>query len=179
MSTSKQQIAEAFERHVATVGYAKTNLDDVARELRISKKTIYVHFEGKREIYAYIVERQAKTEKLRMKAAIDSLPSLRAKVEALLRFVLGSARAHIAETSEEEWMQEYEIAADAFRQAHGDLMREVVAAGIASGEFAPGDADFVEKMVAAMVLEYLVLVNASPEYDRDDELVERTLRFIG
>ena len=50
---------------------------------------------------------------------------------------------------------------------------------IASGEFAPGDAGLVEKMVAAMLLEYVVMVNADPAYDRDEELVERVLRFIG
>jgi ABC-type nitrate/sulfonate/bicarbonate transport system substrate-binding protein len=83
------------------------------------------------------------------------------------------------ETSESEWLQEYEIAADAFRKAHGDLMREIVAQGIEAGEFANGDADFAEKMIAAMLLEYVVLVNADPGYDRDEELVQRTIRFIG
>ena len=37
----------------------------------------------------------------------------------------------------------------------------------------------VEKMIGAMMLEYLVMVNADPSYDQDDELVERTLRFVG
>ena len=30
-----------------------------------------------------------------------------------------------------------------------------------------------------MIVEYLVLVNADPSYDRDTELLERILRFIG
>jgi AcrR family transcriptional regulator len=175
----KEQIAETFERHVAQFGYAKANLDEVARELHISKKTIYVHFDGKREIYGYIVERQAAREQGRLRTMVAGLPDNRAKAEALLRFVIGSARVHIAETSEEEWLQEYEIAADAFTKANGDLLREVVEAGIESGEFAPGDAGLAEKMVAAMLLEYVVLVNADPAFDRDAELVERILRFIG
>ena len=175
----KEQIAETFERYVARLGYAKTTLDDVARELHISKKTIYVHFDGKREIYAFIVERQAAEEQRRLRSLVAALPNQRAKAAQLLRFVLRAARDHIAETTEDEWMQEYEIAADAFRKANGDVLREVVAEGIASGEFVPGDADLAEKMIAAMVLEYLVIVNATSEYDRDDELVERILRFIG
>lgn len=175
----KDQIAETFERHVERFGYAKTTLDEVARELHISKKTIYVHFDGKREIYGYIVERQAAREQVRLRAMVAELPTHRAKAEALLRFVIGSARAHIAETSEAEWMQEYEIAADAFAKANGDLLRAVVEEGISAGEFPVGDAALVQRMVAAMVLEYVVLVNAEPEYDRDSELIERTLRFIG
>lgn len=177
--SQKDKIAEAFERSVGRVGYAKTNLDDVARELHISKKTIYVHFDGKREIYGHIVEQQAAREQMRMRAMVAALPNHRARAEALLKFVIGSARAHIAETTEAEWLAEYEIAADAFAKANGDLLREIVTEGIAAGEFAQGDADLVEKMCRAMLLEYTQLVNAKPEYDRDDELVERVLRFIG
>jgi AcrR family transcriptional regulator len=175
----KEEIAEAFERHVGRFGYAKTTLDEIARELHISKKTIYVYFDGKREIYGYIVERQAKREQTKLRAMVADLPTHREKAEALLSFVIGSARAHIAETSEAEWLQEYEIAADAFAKANGDLLREVVEEGIASGEFSGGDAGLVERMVSAMVLEYVQLVNSQPEYDRDAELVERVLRFIG
>ncbi len=177
--SQKEEIAQTFERYVARLGYAKTTLDDVARELHISKKTIYVHFDGKREIYGYIVERQAAAEQKRLRAMVAELPGHRARAEALLKFVIGSARAHIAETSEAEWLQEYEIAADAFAKANGDLLREIVAEGISAGEFAAGDPDLVEKMCKAMLLEYVVMVNANPAYDRDAELVERLLRFIG
>jgi len=177
--SQKDQIAEAFERQVAAVGYTKANLDEVSRELHISKKTIYVHFDGKREIYGYVVEKQAAREQAKLRGMVANLPTNRQRVEALLKFVIASARAHIAETSEEEWLAEYEVAADAFRKANGDLLREIVAEGIDAGEFIPGDADLVEKMVAAMVLEYTVLVNSAPEYDRDEELVERILRFVG
>jgi AcrR family transcriptional regulator len=179
MSTTREQIAEVFGRHVESFGYAKTNLDDVSSEMHISKKTIYAHFGGKRDIYGYIVGRQADVERGRMKAQVASLPTCAAKVEMLLGFVIASARSHINETSQGEWLQEYEVAADAFRQAHGDLLRELVAEGIESGDFAAGDPDLVEQMVGAMALEYLLLVNADPSYDRDAELVERILRFIG
>ena len=177
--SQKEQIAETFERHIARFGYAKTTLDEIAREMHISKKTIYVHFDGKREIYEYIVKRRADQERLRMKALVGQLRTNREKVETLMRFVISSARAHIAETTEADWLQEYEIAADAFKKAHGDLLRELVEAGMQDDEFPAGDPQLVEKMVAAMVVEYLIMVNAEPGYDRDDELMERILRFIG
>ena len=178
MST-KQEIAEAFARQLERVGYDRTNLDDIAAELHISKKTIYVHFDGKREIYAYIVGQQAAAEQRKLRSMVAELPTHRARAEALLKFVIGSARAHIAETSEAEWLQEYEIAADSFAKANGDLLREIVEEGIEAGEFADGDPALVQAMCRAMLLEYVVMVNAEPDYDRDAELVERVLRFIG
>ena len=145
---TKQEIADVFEKHVGRLGYAKTSLDEVARSTHISKKTIYVHFVGKRELHGYIVEQRATLQKAQLKSSVAELPNNRAKVETLVNFVISQARAHINETTEDEWMQEYETAADAFGQAYGDLIRELAADGMAAGEFAAGDADLVEKTVA-------------------------------
>jgi len=177
MST-KQQIAEVFEQLVGRVGYDKATLDDVAREMHISKKTIYVHYDSKREIYSHIVAGQAAREKMRLAAAVATLPTYAARVEAVVGFVLQSARAHINETGRDEWMREYEVAADAFRQANGELLRELIAAGIEAEEFSAGDAVFIERMVAAMVLDYLVMVNEDPAIDHDAELLARILKFL-
>lgn len=178
MNATQQQIVDAFERQVRVVGYAKANLDEIARDLKISKKTIYVHFDGKRDIYAHVVARQALAEKKRLAAAVASLPDFSARVEAVMRSVLDMARTHVEETSTEEWLHEYEIAADAFRKATGDLLRELVQGGMDAGEFRGGDAELVEKMVTAVVVEYLMLVNADPAYNRDTELLERLGNFI-
>jgi len=181
MATSpmRQRIAEVFRRRVAEVGYRKATLDDVARALRISKKTIYVHFDGKRDIYAYVVAREAAQEKARLAAVVATLPTYTARVEAALRITLEMGRRHAAETEREEWLAEYEVAADAYRQASGDLIRELIQAGIDAGEFAPGDTRLAEKMIVAMMVEYLQMVNADPSFDRDAELLERIHRFIG
>lgn len=176
--STRQQIAEAFERQLGRVGYDRTTLDDVARELHISKKTIYVHFDGKRDIYAHLVAGQAAREKMRLAAAVAPLPTYAAKVEAVVTFVLNSARAHINETGREEWLREYEIAADAFRQANGELLRELIAEGMETGEFSPGDAEFVERMVAAMVLDYVVMMNDDPTVDHDAELIGRIRKLL-
>ena len=47
--------------------------------MKISKKTIYVHFDSKRDIYAYIVERQAAREKMRLAAMLAALPTYAAR----------------------------------------------------------------------------------------------------
>lgn len=177
MST-RQQIAEVFERLVGRVGYDKATLDDVAREMHISKKTIYVHFDGKRDIYTHIVAGQAAREKMRLAAAVATLPTYAARVEAVVGFVLQSARAHINKTGRDEWIREYEVAADAFRQANGELLSELIAAGIEAKEFWAGDVVFIERMITAMVLDYVVMVNDDPTIDHDADLLARILKFL-
>ncbi|MCK4595039.1 TetR/AcrR family transcriptional regulator [bacterium] len=46
----RRQILEAAGRLFHRYGFRRTSLDDIARECRISKKTIYQHFEGKDEL---------------------------------------------------------------------------------------------------------------------------------
>lgn len=179
MDSTKERILHVFEEHVSRKGYSGAILDEVARELRISKKTIYVHYDGKRDIYAHIVARQAMREQMRLASVVAALPSYAARLEALLKEVLTTARTHLAKTSEAEWLEEFEIAGDVFRKATGDLLRDLVAGGMEAGEFGEGDPDFIEKMVGAMIVEYLLLLNADPGYDRDDELVRRIIKFVG
>ena len=178
MNATQQKIADAFERHVVSHGYDGTTLDGIARELKISKKTIYVHFESKRDIYAAVVERQARRMKTELAASVALLPTYAARVEAAVRAVLEAGRAHIEATARDEWLREYEVAADAFRAANGELLRDLVRSGMNAGEFRAGDAWLVERMVTAMLVEYLVLVNADPSLNRDAELLERIVQFI-
>ena len=93
MNATGQRIAETFERHVETHGYERTTLDEVARELKISKKTIYVHFTGKRDIYAHVVARQAQLMKTQLAASVAALPTYAARSESVMRSILESGRA--------------------------------------------------------------------------------------
>jgi AcrR family transcriptional regulator len=179
VAVTKDAIADVFAKHVERFGYRKTTLDEVAHDLGISKKTLYVHFEGKSEIYAYLVERMARQSRREMAAAIAPLPTNAEKVMALMRLALQMSRAHILETAEADWRQEYEVAADAFTSAVGSLGMEIVEDGIAAGEFAVTDAAFAQRMLNAMVLEYTMMVREDPALDRDEELLEGIRRYLG
>lgn len=179
MSVTKDGIADVFAKHVERYGYRKTTLDEVAHDLGISKKTLYVHFEGKREIYAYIVERLASRNRLELAAAVAALPTNTEKVMAIVRMTLRQARAHIVETAEADWRQEYEVAADAFTQATGSLLAQLVGEGVGAGEFVVGDAAFSVRMVTAMVLEYVLMMREDPQLDRDAELIDGIRRYLG
>jgi AcrR family transcriptional regulator len=179
VAVTKERIADVFAKHVERFGYRKTTLDEVAHELGISKKTLYVHFEGKAEIYAYLVERMARQSRREMAAAIAQLPTNGEKVMALMRLALRMSRAHILETAEADWRQEYEVAADAFTAAVGSLGEELIAAGMAGSEFAVTDAAFAQRMISAMVLEYVLMVREDPALDRDEELLAGIARYLG
>lgn len=52
----KEAILDAFHKMVYEKGLRKTNLDDLAKELKISKKTIYKYFQSKDKLVTSVVD---------------------------------------------------------------------------------------------------------------------------
>ena len=179
MPATKDQIADAFSRHVERFGYGKASVEDVAAELGISKRTVYQHFSSKRDIYAYVVDRIGDSEEARLRAALESEPTYRSKMERFLTLVVGGMRAHIAETSKADWMQEFEIAFDAMARAYGAVGVELVSKGAAAGEFEFGDAELANGLIGAMVTYYGTLVREDTSYDADGAIVAAIMRMLG
>jgi AcrR family transcriptional regulator len=179
MAVTKDQIADVVGKHVARFGYQKTTVDDIAAELGISKKTLYRHFDSKQDMYGYLVQRLARQNRLEMAGTLADLPTYRKKVRALVAMVLTMARAHILETSEEDWRGEYEVAADAYREATGSLLQDLIEHGIAEGEFAVRNAGLARRMLSAMFVEYTLMVREDPSYDLDEELQAGIARYLG
>lgn len=63
----EQRILDVAEEKLFNFGYRGMNLDDIASEIGISKKTLYKYFSGKREIAEEIINRMFRTVEIRMK----------------------------------------------------------------------------------------------------------------
>lgn len=179
MPANKEQIADAFARHVERFGYGKASVEDVAAELGISKRTVYQHFSSKRDIYAYVVDRIGDAEQARLEQALLPEPTYRAKMERFLRTVVGGMRAHIQETTKSDWMQEFEIAYDAMARAYGAIGTRLVNEGAAAGEFEFADGELANALIGAMVTQYGVMVRERRGYDADDQVVKAAMRMLG
>lgn len=179
MPATKDQIADAFERHVARFGYTKASVEDVAAELGISKRTIYEHFGSKKEIYEYVVGRIAEQQRTELSRLIAGEPGPAAKMERFLTLVVSGMRTHIQETSKADWMQEFEIAYDAMAGAYGSIGVALVREGADAGEFAFSDAELANELIGAMVTHYGVLVRENRSYDADAEVVAAIMRMLG
>lgn len=56
-SGARDAILDAADRLLGRFGYQKTTLDDLAREARIGRRTIYLHFQSKEEIFLSSIDR--------------------------------------------------------------------------------------------------------------------------
>jgi len=99
MSFQKEEIADSFQKHFEYYGYKKTSVDDIAKELKISKKTIYQHFSTKEEIFYYIVSKVAQQYMNRMAADLKELPSAKAQLDQLVRMIFTESRKWLKENT--------------------------------------------------------------------------------
>ena len=68
MPATKDEIAEKFLELAFRFGYRRTAVEDVARELHISKKTIYEHFASKDELLRDALEQAAMEQRARVES---------------------------------------------------------------------------------------------------------------
>ena len=59
MNNLKQEILEAAKKRFQRFGYKKTSLDEICTDLKISKKTIYQHFENKENLFTSLFVQEA------------------------------------------------------------------------------------------------------------------------
>jgi AcrR family transcriptional regulator len=64
------RILQAAHAHLFSYGYNALTMDDLAHELGISKKTLYVHFAGKDAIIERIIDVIGRSLRTRMEAAL-------------------------------------------------------------------------------------------------------------
>jgi len=70
-AASRQRIVETARAHFFGHGFRSVTMEDLAEELGISKKTLYAHFAGKRQLLQAVLD--------------DKFASLEAKLKASAR----------------------------------------------------------------------------------------------
>ncbi len=85
MPTSTEgRILDAAERIFLSRGFHRVSMDELARELAMSKKTLYAHFASKDELVAGIMRRRVQRSDAEFQAILAMEAGFDAKVRALM-----------------------------------------------------------------------------------------------
>jgi len=167
MTVNREDIAASFRTQLECYGYRKTSVEDVARDLRISKKTIYVHFESKEEMFRHVVRQMAEEEKTRIAAELADRGTCWEKIEGLVGVIFRVTREWWRENRESEIVERYEIGERVFLDAYSELIAEWVGAGVERGEFDTDSPEMTVAFIGGIILAGARLlrddVEASPE----------------
>lgn len=86
----KDNIASAAESLFLSKGFEKTTMDDIAKEAQYSKRTVYIYFESKDELYCHVVLKSLEQLKDNLRSALnattDFMEQFHGFCSALLKF---------------------------------------------------------------------------------------------
>src|SRR3954469_25018967 len=68
---TQTRILETARRHLFAYGYSALTMDELAHELGMSKKTLYLHFSGKDAIVGTIIEEIGRAVRTELEAMIS------------------------------------------------------------------------------------------------------------
>lgn len=125
-----------FARH----GFKKTSMDEIAREARIGKATIYQHFTSKEEVLAMAVRRESEDVVQSLIRAVNSVESPEDKIRAFVRdrMSMVQERVKIRQMSNEVLQQSLTMvrkAHQAWFNREVRLLQQVLERGREAGRF--------------------------------------------
>ena len=185
---SATRILDAAEQLFRHYGYTKTTVADIARELHMSPANVYRFFPSKSAIHEALAERMVGEREV---AALKIARLPISAAERLRTFVVQSYKATVATMVGEKKV--HEMVSVALEEQWGVIERHldrmtgilaiIIRDGMATGEFARGDADSAARCFAASVIsvchpQVVAQCMAKPNRASPEELAEFVLRAL-
>lgn len=178
---TRSRILDVAEEHFRRVGYAKTAIADIAAVLGMSPANVYRFFASKAEIKAAIADKLLSASRvlLRQEAAGPGTAAERLHAVAMSVHRYNkqqfTADRRLHDMVEAAMSEHWHVIQDHLEQVTA-MFAEIIAAGIASGEFPPQD-----PAEAAMTLHHMMSSVCHPTLIAqccDSDLEEQTARIV-
>jgi AcrR family transcriptional regulator len=139
-ATRDALLAAALERFTA-YGYGRTSVEDIARTAGVARATVYLHFEGKEEIFRALAEAIATQHRAAVERAATAPHPVRERIQLVLAAKFGDVAAlagslHGAELLDENNRLCGEVSSRARRHTVG-VLRRLIQEGSDDGELDP------------------------------------------
>lgn len=157
---TRARIVATAERLFREIGFQKTTVADIARELRMSPANVYRFFGSKAEIHMAVAaqlmgEVEAAAQKIAFGpgAAAERLRALVLSNEAMNaeRYVVDRKLHDMVEAA----LDEHWASIDEYLDRIDALFEAIIVSGMESGEFAPGDPRRLARLVHTACIRFL------------------------
>ena len=177
MPATKDEIALSFMGLAVRYGFRRTAVEDVARALRISKKTIYEYFPSKDAMLEYALELAALQQRRRVESLLTETTALGRSLE-ITRIALSDARAGFAANPGLDLAEPPELQTRVNDGVYGPMIRDLLAQGVAAGEFEVADVDLTSRFVQTIGMEAVRQIHDDPASHPEEATVLAIRRLI-
>ena len=177
MPATKDEIAAKFMELAFRFGYRRTAVEDVARELRISKKTIYEHFSSKQDLLRYALELGAREQRARVESLLTETTAV-GRVQQVAGIALADVRRFFESRPHEEMVEPPELTAQINDLVFGPMVRDLLVQGVETGELDVPDPDVTAAFVVAMGMEAVRMIREDPSCHPEATLLDALRRLV-
>ena len=178
MAVTKDETRRRRRAHLAPHGFEKDDVDEIASNSASRRRRLYQHFEDQAGRVRVRLRAHRRESRAQLAASVAGEGSCRDKVLKLLRMILVQARGRVVRMGD-DLRGEHVVAASACAEAYGSLLEDLLEKGRVQGEFAITSPALAQRMVAAMLNEYSLMLSENLKLKRDEELVAAIARFLG
>lgn len=178
MPATKDEIAEKFMQLALQHGFRRTSVEDVARALRISKATIYESFRGKLELQRYAIELTARAQRRRVEASLTSTTAL-GRIEQVISIALADVRRAFASGLPADVGGPSELSSEVNDAVFRPLLRDLIAEGVARGQFHVIDVDLAAAFFMSIGMEAVAAIHSDPSRRPEGAMLEAVTRMLG
>jgi AcrR family transcriptional regulator len=166
-SATRQTILSAAYAVFTRNGFRGATMDDVAREARLARATLYTHFDGKTDLFRALAIRLVEAELAAARQALDSAAPIETRLIDILAAKIApiveiNARSpHARELQDEFRRLGEDIHRSAWARYH-ELVRRLLRQAQANGEIDPARAGFATSEVAELLVDCAHGIIANP-----------------
>lgn len=167
----REQVVQAARQVFARYGYKKTALDDIARESRKGKSTIYYYFKSKDDIFKAVIDAEAEIRARAIEEQISRIsdPKLKLKTYIYIRMRTLRMVVNYYEAIKNDLLDQLYFV-DNLRTEHFEaeieLIRKMFLEGIEMGEYIIPNPELTAKTIVTALHGFevpLILKNLSDE----------------
>ena len=177
MPATKDEIAATFMELVCRHGLRRTAVEDVARALHVSKKTIYQHFGSKNDLLRYGIELWAKRQRPRVESLLTDATAL-GRIQQAVGVALADARSFYGSESRVDMDVAPEITAQVNDKVFAPMLCDLLVEGVTAGEFDVVDCEATALFIVAMGTEAVRMLEADSEGCAEEYLMDAIRRLL-
>lgn len=176
-SQVRDRIINEFKKYFDYFGYDKTAVEDIAEELKISKKTIYSYFNSKDDIYARVIKDSSKDYESSINQKIAAGKTSFEKIQLLINEYQAYANRWDDKNQGLAFRFKQENARKAFIEAIKTVLDEVINSGVSKGEFSVVNKEMAIKVVLS-IIEKTSGSQANPPMSTEDA-ISTIIKLLG
>lgn len=186
MDEKKERILKSAEKLFARFGFRKTTMDEIARDTRMGKSTLYYYFKSKENVLEAVIQKDSRLYRKKLREAVSGISSPQEKIKnyVLTRMKHFQDLGLYYSSLTDEFFEYYafvERSRKDFMEFEIGTLKMLIEEGIAQGVFSVEEVETTARNFSIVLkgLEYPLLIK-NKDSDIEKECIQMmTILFKG